>query len=94
MFSAGKSNEKKDKDGIVTISTLEKSYAPRPLSGVVQSESTERTTSLRRFTSSWHGATHHATAISSIEIVLVESLRCHDGSHCMEESSFIVAHAQ
>jgi hypothetical protein len=93
MFSAGKSNEKKDKDGIVTISTLEKSYAPRPLAGVVQSESTE-TTSLRRFTSSWHGATHHATAISSIEIVLVESLRCHDGSDYMEESSFIVAHAQ
>jgi hypothetical protein len=32
MFSAGKSNEKKDKDSIVTISTtLEKSYAPRPV---------------------------------------------------------------
>jgi hypothetical protein len=43
MFSAGKSNEKKDKDGIVTISTLEKSYAPRPLAGVLQSESTETT---------------------------------------------------
>ena len=31
MFSTGKQNEEKDEDNIVTISTLEKSYAPRPL---------------------------------------------------------------
>jgi hypothetical protein len=35
MYSTGKPNEEKDEDDIVTISTLEKRYAPRPLYGVV-----------------------------------------------------------